>query len=152
MLLRIVRVHGRRGRHADYHASMFHPPAPTALENAEDSRAPHPRAGWALGLALTLIAWCLAWELWLAPTGSGSLALKVLPLLWPTWGMARQRVRSHQAMCLWVWLYVLEGLVRVVSDPVPSRAWAGVEIVISLALFAACVRHIRRVPALRPTK
>lgn len=149
--MRIVGIHGRGGRHADYHASMFQPPAPTALENAEDSRSPHPRSGWALGLALSLIAWCLAWELWLAPTGSGSLALKVLPLLWPTWGMARHRVRSHQTMCLWVWLYVLEGLVRVVSDPLPSRAWAGLEIVISLALFAACVHHIRRVQSLSPT-
>ena len=35
----------------------------------------------ALACLLALIVLCLAWELWLAPTGSGTLAIKVLPLL-----------------------------------------------------------------------
>ena len=37
----------------------------------------------AVGATLALIALGLAWELWLAPTGSGTLAIKVLPLLLP---------------------------------------------------------------------
>ena len=34
----------------------------------------------AVGSTLALIALGLVWELWLAPTGRGTLALKVLPL------------------------------------------------------------------------
>ncbi len=37
----------------------------------------------AVGSVIGLIVLGLAWELWLAPTGSGTLALKVLPLLHP---------------------------------------------------------------------
>ena len=38
------------------------------------------RARWRSPASLALIVLGLAWELWLAPTGSGTLALKVLPL------------------------------------------------------------------------
>ena len=43
------------------------------------------RATRAMALAslIGLIVLGLAWELWLAPTGNGSLALKVVPLLVP---------------------------------------------------------------------
>jgi uncharacterized membrane protein len=43
-----------------------------------------------------------------------------------------------------VWLYFTEGVVRAWSDTVPlSRALAGLEIALCLALFAACAWHVR---------
>ena len=46
----------------------------------------------AVGATLALIALGLAWELWLAPTGQGTLAVKVLPLLLPLRGLMRLRL------------------------------------------------------------
>jgi uncharacterized membrane protein len=40
-------------------------------------------------LLLGLIVLGLAWELWLAPTGSGTLAIKVLPLVRALAGLLR---------------------------------------------------------------
>ena len=48
----------------------------------------------AVGSALALIALGLAWELWLAPTGRGTLALKVLPLAIPLPGLLKQDRKS----------------------------------------------------------
>lgn len=103
----------------------------------------------AVGLSTLLLMHCVVWELWGAPTGSGTLALKALPLLWPTWGLYRNHLRSHQVMCLWVWFYLMEGCVRAWSDPPPVRPWAVIEIVLSLAVFAACTFHLRRAKALQ---
>jgi len=103
----------------------------------------------AAGLCTLLLVHCVVWELWGAPTGSGTLALKALPLLWPLGGIWRNHLRSHQVMCLWVWLYLMEGCVRVWSDPPAIRPWAAVEIFLSLAAFAACTVHLRRAKVLQ---
>ena len=50
----------------------------------------------AVGSLVGLIALGLAWELWLAPTGSGWLALKVLPLLLPLAGLLRNRMYTYR--------------------------------------------------------
>lgn len=83
----------------------------------------------------------------MAPTGSGTLVIKVVPLILPTWGLFRRRVRSHQVMSLLVWLYVLEGLVRSWSDSGWSRWFAVLEVVLSLLLFTVCALYIRRLRA-----
>ena len=74
---------------------------PSALARAD--------AGGRAGRAAGLIALGLAWELWLAPTGSGTLALKVLPLLPCVAGLLRHRMYTFRWLSLLVWLYVLEG-------------------------------------------
>ena len=76
------------------------------------------RATRALAVAATLalIALGLAWELWLAPTGSGTLAIKVLPLLLPLPGLMRMRLYTYRWTSLLVWLYVAEGAVRATSE------------------------------------
>lgn len=98
----------------------------------------------ALIAAIALVALCLAWELLLVPIGRGTLALKALPLMACLPGLWRRRFATFQATALVVWLYVTEGLVRVVSDGSGlSRALAGAELLLCAALFAACVFHIR---------
>jgi uncharacterized membrane protein len=111
------------------------PAAPAAL--VRTTRA----AVVALLAALVLLG--LLWELWLAPTGSRALALKVLPLVLPLAGVLALRLNSYRALSLLVWLYVAEGAMRAVSDRGASAQLAALEVLLCVALFVACVVHIR---------
>jgi len=97
----------------------------------------------AVGSVLALIALGLAWELWLAPTGNRTLALKVVPLLLPLAGLLRNRMYTYRWLSLMVWLYFTEGIVRATSDR-GAGVWLGaVEVLLCLLLFAACAAHVR---------
>jgi uncharacterized membrane protein len=99
--------------------------------------------GAAVAATAALIVLCLAWELWLAPTGQRTLAIKVVPLVLTLPGLVRMRLYTYRWMSLLVWLYVAEGLVRSTSDRGASAWLAGLEVVLSLVVFAACGTHIR---------
>ncbi len=101
-------------------------------------------ARWAAVISLiALILLGLAWELWLAPTGSGSLALKVLPLCVPLAGLLKSRMYTYRWLALMVWLYFTEGIVRAWSDKAPGNLLALLEVLLCLVLFVACTFHIR---------
>lgn len=87
---------------------------------------------------------CAAWELWLAPTGRGTLAVKALPLLLPLAGLWRYRLYTYRALALFIWLYVLEGLVRATSEGGAGRWLALAEVVLGLVIFTACTAQIRQ--------
>ena len=97
----------------------------------------------AVASTLALIGLGLAWELWLAPTGSGTLALKVLPLTLPLAGLLKNRMYTYRWVSLLVWLYFFEGVVRATSDRGPGRLLALLEVLLCLLLFAACSAHVR---------
>ena len=97
----------------------------------------------AVASVLGLIVLGLAWELWLAPTGSGTLALKVLPLALPLAGLLKNRMYTYRWVSLLVWLYFFEGVVRATSDRGAGRWLALVEVLLCLLLFAACSAHVR---------
>lgn len=97
----------------------------------------------ALGALLGLIVLGLAWELWLAPTGSGTLALKVLPLLAGVHGLWRYRLYTCRWLSILVWLYFTEGVVRAASERGLSAGLAGLEVALSLLLFVACAWQVR---------
>jgi uncharacterized membrane protein len=97
----------------------------------------------AVGSVLALIALGLVWELWLAPTGRGTLALKVLPLVLPLPGLLKNRMYTYRWLSLLVWLYFAEGIVRATSERGPSVSLAVLEVVLCLLLFAACAVHVR---------
>src|SRR5450755_4575402 len=97
----------------------------------------------AVGSAIALILLGLAWELWLAPTGRGTLAVKVLPLLLPLAGLIRMRLYTYRWISLLVWIYFAEGAVRATSERGAGALLALVEVVLSLALFGACALHVR---------
>lgn len=109
---------------------------------APDAAARRSRAGTVAGV-LALILLCLAWELWLARTGSGTWALKVLPLLPALPGLWRYRLYTYRWLSLLIWLYVCEGLVRATSESGVSAALAWAEVVLGVAVFVTCVAHIR---------
>ena len=96
-----------------------------------------------LALLIALMLLGLAWELWLAPTGARSLALKVLPLAWPLAGIWAWRLASVRALSLLVWLYVAEGAMRATTERGVSAQLACLELLLCALLFAACVLHIR---------
>jgi len=97
----------------------------------------------ALGGLIGLFVLCLAWELWLAPTGSGTLAIKALPLLAPMAGLWRWRLYTFRWLSLMVWLYFLEGAVRATSEKAPGAWLAAVEVALCIIIFAACTMHVR---------
>jgi uncharacterized membrane protein len=93
---------------------------------------------------VALIVLCLAWELWLAPTGRGTLAVKVLPLLIALPGAWRGRTYTLRWLSLAVWLYVTEGLVRATSEGGPGQWLAVGETLLGVAVFVAAAWHVRR--------
>jgi uncharacterized membrane protein len=99
----------------------------------------------AVASVLGLIVLGLAWELWLAPLRPGGSwwALKVLPLCIPLPGLLRRRMYTYRWVSLLLWPYFIEGVVRATSDRGPGVPLAALELVLTLALFAACVLHVR---------
>jgi len=117
-------------------------PDPDATPAAADGMVRLTRA-LAIGCVLALIALGLAWELWLAPTGSGTLAIKVLPLLLPLPGLLRHRMYTYRWLSLLVWIYFAEGAVRATSERGLSAGLAAAEVVLCVVLFAICALHVR---------
>ena len=59
----------------------------------------------AVGTLFALIALCLVWELWLAPS---RLAIKALPLCIPIGGLLRRKMYTYRWVSLLVWVYFVE--------------------------------------------
>ncbi len=116
----------------------------TPLERTLPTPAEQLSRNLALASVSALILLCLAWELWLAPTGSGTLALKVLPLLPAPLGLWRYRMYTYRWVALAIWLYVLEGLVRATSEGGLGQWLALGEVVLSVIAFTACTAQIRQ--------
>ena len=110
----------------------------------------HRTRALAVGSTLALIALGLVWELWLAPTGRGTLAVKVLPLLLPLPGLLAMRLYTYRWVSLAVWLYFTEGVVRAAGDPGIGAALAALEVAFTLLLFTACALHVRARTRPRP--
>ena len=124
-------------------ASSTNPAPELALRSLASARETLSR-NLALGALIALFLLCLAWELWLAPTGRGTLAIKALPLLAPIAGLWRYRLYTFRWLSLLVWLYFLEGAVRATSERSAAGAWlAGFEVLLSLLIFVACALHVR---------
>lgn len=115
-----------------------------ALERTEPSPGERLSRQLAFFSTALLCLLCLAWELWLAPTGRGTLAIKALPLLLPLPGLWRYRMYTYRALSLFIWLYVTEGLVRATSESGAGQWLALGEVVLSLVIFTACTAQIRQ--------
>ncbi len=114
-----------------------HPPLRLALIN---------RLRWInLILLLALIVLCLSWELWLAPLrgGTGTLALKALPLALGIAGLLKHRMYTHRWLSLLIWLYFTEGVVRATSELGLSQWLAGIEVILSVGLFVGCAAYVK---------
>ncbi len=102
---------------------------------------------------IALLLWCVVWEIWFAPLRPGGtlLFLKALPLAFAVRGVARGSLYTIQWASMLVLLYLMEGVVRVMSDPPgPSISAAWVEIVLSTIFFFCSIFYVR--PAKRAAK
>ena len=122
-------------------------PAPGALPPCTETTLPDRLVRLtrvlAVGSLLGLIVLGLAWELWLAPTGQRTWALKVLPLAIPLAGLLKHRLYTYRWVSLLVWLYFREGIVRATSSTglVVPLAWG--QVLLCVLLFVACAMHVR---------
>ncbi len=103
----------------------------------------------ALASLLTLIVWCVMWEMVVAPLhpGGSLLALKAVPLLIPLAGVIKRDVYTLQWSSMVILLYFTEGVVRGYSDKLPLSAamgWGEAALV--------CVYFVCSVLFLRPYK
>ncbi|MFO1221073.1 MAG: DUF2069 domain-containing protein [Burkholderiaceae bacterium] len=110
---------------------------------ADNLRSVHLARAVVLAALLGLIALGLAWELRLAPTGSRSLALKVLPLAFFVTGVLQLRLASYRALSLLVWLFAAEGALRAATGSGIAVPLAWAELGLCALLFAGCVLHVR---------
>jgi uncharacterized membrane protein len=94
---------------------------------------------------IALIFLGLAWELWLAPVrpGGSLLALKILPLLAPLFGILRGKVYTYQWTSMLILAYFAEGAVRAWSDRGMSAHLALAETALALVCFTACIAYVR---------
>ena len=102
---------------------------------------------------IALFVLCILWEIWLAPLRAGGtlLFLKALPLAFAFRGVSKGSLYTIQWASMLVLLYLMEGVVRVMSDPPgPSIAMAWIEIVLSSIFFFAALFYVR--PAKRFAK
>lgn len=120
------------------------PALETAPQRTEPTAVERLSRNVALGATVALIVLCLAWELWLAPTGRGTLAVKALPLLAAPLGLWRYRMYTYRWLALIIWLYVMEGLVRSTSEPGRGQWLALGEVVLGVIIFVACTAQIRQ--------
>ena len=119
-------------------------PPPATPSGTEPAAVVHSRR-LAVGSVLALIVLGLAWELWLAPLRPGGSwwAIKVLPLALPLAGLLKNRMYTYRWLSLLVWLYFTEGVVRATTERGLSAVLAGLEVLLSMLLFVACVWHVR---------
>jgi len=94
---------------------------------------------------IALIFLGLAWELWLAPLrpGGSALALKVVPLLLPLFGILRGKIYTYQWAAMLILAYFAEGVVRAWSDHGLSARLAVAETVLAVIFFAGSILYIR---------
>lgn len=107
----------------------------------------------AIASLMGLILLCVLWEAWLAPLkpGGSLLFLKALPLAFAVRGVAKGSVYTMQWSSMLVLLYLMEGVVRVMSDPQgPSILMAWLEILLSTVFFLSAIFYVR--PAKRAFK
>jgi uncharacterized membrane protein len=99
----------------------------------------------AVASLIALIFLGLAWELRLAPLRAGGslLALKILPLLFPLFGILRGKLYTYQWASMLILAYFAEGAVRAWSDRGLSALLAAAETALALIFFAACIGYVR---------
>jgi uncharacterized membrane protein len=97
---------------------------------------------------IALIFLGLAWELWLAPLrpGGSLLALKVLPLLAPLFGVLRGKPYTFQWSSMLILAYFTEGVVRAWSDHGLSAQLALAQALLALTFFAGAITYVRAQP------
>jgi uncharacterized membrane protein len=114
----------------------------------------NPRLRLAASVSLfALIVLCVTWETVVAPLRPGGswMLLKALPLVLPLRGILSGNLYTYQWAAMLSLLYLMEGVVRAMSDPAPLSvlmAWG--EILLSTVFFLSAIFYVR--PAKRAAR
>ncbi|HZW14231.1 MAG TPA: DUF2069 domain-containing protein [Noviherbaspirillum sp.] len=94
---------------------------------------------------VALILLCVAWELMLAPLRPGGswMVLKVVPLLFPLRGILRRNIYTMQWSSMLILLYLLEGIVRGMTDKGMSSTLGWIEVALVSVFFFCTVFYLR---------
>ncbi len=94
---------------------------------------------------IALIVLGIVWEGMAAPLRSGGswLILKVVPLLFPLFGLLRGKRYTFQWSAMFILFYFVEGVVRAWSDKGLSAVFALVEVVLTVIFFIAAILYAR---------
>jgi uncharacterized membrane protein len=103
--------------------------------------------GAARGAALALVALivlAVVWEWWLAPLrpGGSALVLKAVPLLLALPGVWRRQVYTLQWSSMLVLLYLMEGIVRGMTDRGLSARLGWLEVLLTLLFFGCALMYV----------
>ena len=71
--------------------------------------------------------------------------MKPNALLVPLFGILRGKVYTYRWMTLFIIAYFVEGVVRAYTDKGLSAQLAGIEIALTLVLFASAILYVRQV-------
>ncbi|HVE06192.1 MAG TPA: DUF2069 domain-containing protein [Paraburkholderia sp.] len=98
----------------------------------------------ALAALLLLIALSIGWEWRLAPLrpGGSLLVLKALPLLLALRGVWRRHLYTLQWASMLILLYLMEGIVRGMSDRGLSARLGWLEALLAAAFFASALAYV----------
>ncbi|MEM5343304.1 DUF2069 domain-containing protein [Paraburkholderia azotifigens] len=109
-----------------------------------DARGNRAAASGALLALAVLIALCIAWEWWLAPLRAGGslLVLKAAPLLLALPGVSRKRLYTLQWASMLSLLYLMEGIVRGMSDRGLSARLGWCEALLAAAFFVCALVYV----------
>lgn len=115
--------------------------AAAATHDAQGNRA---AASGALLALVVLIALCVAWEWWLAPLRAGGslLVLKAAPLLLALPGLWRKRLYTLQWASMLSLLYLMEGIVRGMSDRGLSAQLGWCEALLAVVFFVCALVYV----------
>jgi uncharacterized membrane protein len=114
---------------------------------ATPTSAPRASAWAAYGATATLvllIALCAGWEWRIAPLrpGGSALVLKAVPLLLALPGVWRRSLYTLQWASMLVLLYLMEGIVRGMSDRGPSATLAWLEALLAVLFFVCALAYV----------
>ena len=107
------------------------------------------RTAWLQNISIVsliaLIFLSVAWEGWLAPLqpGGSALIFKVLPLLFPLFGILRGKRYTYQWSSLMILVYFTEGAVRAWSDHGLSQQLAMIEVALTVIFFFSTIYYAR---------
>jgi uncharacterized membrane protein len=119
--------------------------SPTVAHTA--TQPPAANRGAALGATVALvllIALSVAWEWRLAPLrpGGSALVLKAVPLLLALPGVWRRQLYTLQWASMLILLYLMEGIVRAMSDRGLSARLGWLEVLLALIFFVCALAYV----------
>jgi len=116
----------------------------TSATTAQTTQGNRAAAAGAVFALVVLIVLCVVWEWWLAPLrpGGSLLVLKAVPLLLALPGVWRKKLYTLQWASMLSLLYLMEGIVRGMSDRGLSARLGWCEALLAAVFFVCALVYV----------